>query len=1032
MLSRSCRPHGCRLCMAHARVLATALATTSRATARVALRPLAMGIRLYSPLPTYEPDDGRPWQEPPIRGHNIRDLLRQWEAENEAQGSENLPADLPPDGDLTNNLTRTQSTGAQGLVTISNRDAELSQPLLGEGHHEDVALATSASDSRIPGNLVELRSAGSRVSNLAIFLGYFGGCNHFYTVGGTWMLSMGFPAAFTVTRFVPFDDLRPLLSKIPANATPEVYFDMQARNLGPTRADGETLMNLMADFRTEANVIYCRHIAELDNIQATAPRSSNVEYLSLVEIAGRLLPLSMRQDDGSFPPPVLYAIFKALSNQDIGCSSFNTSSDCRRPDHLFEIFPQNYAVTVEKVTSMVREYVTEVMLKKPSGEASAMPKNVHMLTIPLVTFIKEARHAVLESRRHRQPSISGIIEPSSGVTLSKTTFSATSREVLQFLEWWACYNLFAPGCRYHSYGAIILRALELYPDRDLNQSTVWLFFQEAGILNPWELPSRFKFRLPGVSIDKSGGLSRATPNILEDSMRPDVAAGHRIERPGETVFCIDAASTSLIDDGVSLQHTERPNEFWIHIHVADPASSIKPDSELARFAELVPENIYLPGHFEPMIPGDLKHKPTDSTSESLVKQFSLRTGAPALTFSAKVNRGGDILESKIEPCTLGNVVLLDPRDVAEFCDEPPPPPDDTVNTRLAVGTFVDSPFPPRQMAATGDLSSQQKNDLLTLYKLAQAIRLKRLSKGAWPYYFPKPSVSVGLEASADRRSSPQGTKIVPADPYIEVGVDPFQGCSVVSNLMVLAGEVAARWCSSRGIPIPYRKNTKSADHLEDAYEYATEVLYPLVRRGMRPTTQQRNEFQKLTGEIEVSSKPGPYFIMGLDMYTKATSPLRRFSDMLVHWQIHAAMAFEREAGRRLDQAKDDLASVLPFTASGLKLSWLKMREKTARRMATGSLDWTLIALLRAWRFERKDLGKMTFKVTAQWFRGLMGRLDLFNLPARLDIEGLDGCRLLKKTSIGDEFEVELTDVNVYDRFVAVKALRFLGGGQATA
>ncbi|RDA87980.1 hypothetical protein CP532_3410 [Ophiocordyceps camponoti-leonardi (nom. inval.)] len=1014
--------HVCRPCLARARALANAPTPTGLIASRHIIRLYSLPVKLYDPTE----NEHLLWYDKPTKGIEIRDYLRQWEKENQAAGSDTLPVDLPPEGDLTNSLTRTQATGAQGLITVASRDAELSMPKLGEGHHEDV---TSTSDFRIPGNLVELRSAGSRIANLAIYLGSFGGCNHFYSAEGTWLISISFPTAFTVTRFISVDDLRPVLSKIPANATPEHYFEMQAKGQGPSREDGELLMDRMAIFRTDANLVYSRQIAEFESIQTIVHRSFEVEYISLVEATDRLLPLWLRNEDGSFPTHVLYAVHRALGNQEVGCSLFNSSSDCRRPDHLYEVLPPAYADNVNKVAAMVRQYVEDVMSKDRSATPQ-MPGNVHMLTVPLLTFVKEVRAAVMESRSRRTPSPCGILAPSSsGVELVNTAFSTTTRQVLLFLEWWSSYGFFAPGSRLHSCGALILRALDLYPDRDLGQSTAWLLLQELGIITPWELPSRYKVRLPGVSVDKNGGLSRAIPVVVEDSMRPDVAAGHRIETASKTVFCIDAASTMLIDDGISLERTEWANEFWVHIHVADPASAIKPDSELSKFVELVPENIYLPGHFEPMIPGDLgRGKPDDSTAQSLVKRFSLRDGAPSLTFSGRVNRAGDIVETKITPCTLGNVVFLEPEDVADFCDEPPPPPDTAVHSRLAVGTpnGGKSAFPPRQMSRTSDLTEAEKADLLTLYQLAEAVRQKRLSKGAWPHFFPRPSVSVGHAGST---LSPQGTRLVAADPYIEVGYDSFTGCSVVSNLMVLAGEVAARWCSSRGIPIPYRKNTKAASRFEDAYEYATEVLYPLIRRGIRPTMRQRDELQKLTGEVDMSSRPGPYFLMGLDMYTKATSPLRRFSDLLVHWQIHGALAFEREAGRSLDAAKDDLASVLPFTASGLKLPWLKMREKTARRIASGSLDWILIAVVRAWRFEGKDLGRLTFRVSSQWARGLIGRLNLFNLPARLDAEFMGGFRLLRESVIGDEYEVELQDVCVHGRTVFVKALRYLGNAQ---
>jgi exoribonuclease R len=164
------------------------------------------------------------------------------------------------------------------------------------------------------------------------------------------------------------------------------------------------------------------------------------------------------------------------------------------------------------------------------------------------------------------------------------------------------------------------------------------------------------------------------------------------------------------------------------------------------------------------------------------------------------------------------------------------------------------------------------------------------------------------------------------------------------------------------------------------------------------------------------------------MYAKATSPLRRFSDLLVHWQIHAALAYERKVQRRLDPTIDVLDDILPFTTASLgnTLPLLHMREKMARTVSRGTLDWILIALVRAWRFEDKAPRTLRFTVGSRWRQGLLGRLDMFDLSASMDVAGLNGCRLVKDIQVGDEFEVELANVNVHSRHILVKALRYLG------
>jgi exoribonuclease R len=504
-----------------------------------------------------------------------------------------------------------------------------------------------------------------------------------------------------------------------------------------------------------------------------------------------------------------------------------------------------------------------------------------------------------------------------------------------------------------------------------------------------------------------------------------VAEDARRDWADAPVFCIDAPSTILIDDGVSLERTDKPDEFWIHVHTADPASGIRPNSELGRFLELIPENIYLPGHFQAMLPNDLGlDNSGDYKSGSLVEQYSLADGRPALTFSARLNENGDLLDYRIEPGTLHNVKYLDPRDVAEFCNEPPPPP--VSDQTLVVGQPPNKldVTPNRPLMSAKELDERSKEDLLILHRLSQALRKRRLEKGAWPVFLPGASVTVAFEDVPMEQA--EGTKVLPADPYIKVGYDAFNGASVVSNTMVLAGEIAARWSSDRKIPLPYRRDAHSQNNKTKLLEYATKELYPLLEKGIAPSGAQRQELTRLTGGIEMSTEPGPYFMLGLDMYTKATSPLRRFSDLIVHWQIHAALAHERQVNRSLDPKTDDLNNILPFTEETLPntLSLLRMRERMARTVSRGSQEWMLMAVVRAWQFEGTAPKRMSFTVDARWKQGVSGRVDLFDMSALLSTDGIDGLVLLKDIKVGDKFDVELANINVHARSMFVKALKY--------
>lgn len=96
--------------------------------------------------------------------------------------------------------------------------------------------------------------------------------------------------------------------------------------------------------------------------------------------------------------------------------------------------------------------------------------------------------------------------------------------------------------------------------------------------------------------------------------------------------------------------------------------------------------------------------------------------------------------------------------------------------------------------------------------------------------------------------------------------------ALVMDAMLMAGEAAARFCLEREIPIPFAIQP-APDKIEQPEDLAAMYAY---RRRFKPS--------RLVGD------PEPHFGLGLDYYTRATSPLRRYSDLLVHQQIRAWLA----------------------------------------------------------------------------------------------------------------------------------------------
>ncbi|KAI5466622.1 hypothetical protein BGZ63DRAFT_346540 [Mariannaea sp. PMI_226] len=956
----------------------------------------------------------------------IREKLLDWRPEPSLVQQLRLLPDSPLVAGVSNFNTKPHSTGSSELDYFKSTPEGMVDGAVLDGS-EDIDAGVVSVNSRSPGDLVEMKQPGSRTPIFGIYLGYFGSRHHFYTGHGRWMVSQGFSAIFTVSKYASVAEIQPLLDAIPKHANPDDYQELRRADLGPSREAGAELIKKMNKFVADAEEHYQNSLSNLDKARSLVSDGKRTKYLSLFEMAEMLLPQSAREGN-TFSPAALYAVHTALYRNEFNFRPLGPTSDCHRRDHLFEVFPYHDAMMVNRVAIMVREYAVTrgAMMKSPTYR--------ELSESALGKFVLKAREVVKANREKRSFTPHGILAPSPAVTIEIPEWTRSHMDVIRFLEWWASYDLFEDGSRFHAYGSLILRALELYVDVPLNQTTAWTFLQEIGSVPSWEVPSRYKVRFPAVQIQSGGGLIRNKPMALEESLRPDIATGFRKEYKGVNVLCIDAPSTMIIDDGISLERTEKPDEFWIHIHTADPASGILPNSELATFLELIPENIYLPGHFQAMLPADIGvDSSNDYSSEGLTDRYSLAPGRPTLTFSAKVNEAGDILDYKIEPGVLDKVTYLDPKDVSQFCQEPAPPP--VPEQSLVVGTLPskDNQPPNRPMMAAEDLDSGSKQDLLSLYRLAEAIKGKRLEKGAWPYFAPRPSVTVAFEEVPVDEVPKEGVKVLPPDPYIKVDYDAFNGASVVSNTMVLAGEIAARWCADRGIAIPYRKNVHSS-RFEEIYEYATKELYPSLRQGIQPSSVQRQELNRLTGDMDISTTPGPYFMLGLDMYAKATSPLRRFSDLIVHWQVHAALAHEREVNRKLDASVDNLDEILPFTLDHLEntLSLLHMREKMAKVLSYGAREWMLMALVRDWKFENRPPRQLRFTVDSTWAKGLMGRIDLFDLDAIMTVDGMDALVLLVDVKVGDEFEVELADINVHQRHIFVKAIRYMGHSEKTA
>ena len=210
--------------------------------------------------------------------------------------------------------------------------------------------------------------------------------------------------------------------------------------------------------------------------------------------------------------------------------------------------------------------------------------------------------------------------------------------------------------------------------------------------------------------------------------------------------------------------------------------------------------------------------------------------------------------------------------------------------------------------------------------LPTLVKVTRLSYGG-----ADPLLGSGPLADLDRIASIRSEARAAAGavditiPEVRVWVDSGEPCidaipehrssTVVRELMVLAGEAAARWAFDRSLPFPY---------------YSQEA--PQDASSLPPGLAGEFAKRRLMKAGMAGAQPRAHRGLGVPFYAQFTSPLRRYSDLLAHHQARAFLA-----GRPPLEA-DEISELLGRAAAAAGL--LRQTERASQ------LHWTLAFLGR--------------------------------------------------------------------------------------
>ncbi|MGQ4649027.1 RNB domain-containing ribonuclease [Lyngbya aestuarii] len=156
------------------------------------------------------------------------------------------------------------------------------------------------------------------------------------------------------------------------------------------------------------------------------------------------------------------------------------------------------------------------------------------------------------------------------------------------------------------------------------------------------------------------------------------------------------------------------------------------------------------------------------------------------------------------------------------------------------------------------LGIQAEPEIAALASWAQRRQEWRKSQGAISIHMPESVIKVRNDEEI----------------IIDV-LEDSQARQLVAEMMILTGEVAGRYGQAHQIPLPFRGQPQPELPSE-------EELLQLPPGPVRACAVRR-----CMPRSEMSISPARHASLGLETYTQATSPIRRYTDLLTHFQIKA-------------------------------------------------------------------------------------------------------------------------------------------------
>ncbi len=331
---------------------------------------------------------------------------------------------------------------------------------------------------------------------------------------------------------------------------------------------------------------------------------------------------------------------------------------------------------------------------------------------------------------------------------------------------------------------------------------------------------------------------KINPKISNDEIKT------RIDFRNKNVFTIDPEDAKDFDDALSIEKLENGN-YSIGIHIADVSHYVRSGSALDGEAFIRGNSVYFVGKVIPMLPEKLSNE-----------ICSLVPYKDRLTYSVIVEIAprGKIVDYKIHKTIINSKRRFTYEEVQQIITS-------------EAGDFAD--------------------DILQLNKIAEILRNKRMSEGSFDFITPE--VKFNLDDNG-----------VPVSYSIK---EMKQSNMLIEEYMLLANKIVARHIAlpKTGPVKPFVYRVHDYPDPEKIAEFARFVK--TLGYSFDPNSKSKsNQFQLLLNQAKgkeeealinelairsmakaiYSAKNIGHYGLGFKHYTHFTSPIRRYSDLIVH------------------------------------------------------------------------------------------------------------------------------------------------------